>query len=313
VTAAALVALPAFVVGCGGKQKGAEEAVAQANPLEDPYAVLPPSVVVLANVDAKTFFASGALGAEGARVLEKLLPIGEEAGFVASRDLDRVTIATYSTQGADVASVLKGRFDTMKLEQMATNGTPTRLGAPVVRSSYGGRTLYTVSNTGFTVLTPNTVLAGTETAMRRALDRIAAGRVQRDFAPWVLQVVETPGAPIAIAGDLANQPVASAAVGALPLPWLRNLKAVRVLGSFEAPGLRWAGTLTYADEASAQAGANGVRGLGPLVSVLAVTGVVPRLQDLTADAVGTDVQFKFAVDEQSMTTFLGNLPKAMGR
>ena len=311
--AVALTAIAAFSsLGCGSKQKGAEGAETKENPLEDPYVILPPSAVALSNVDAKAFFQSGTMGAEISKLAERMLPIGEEAGFVASRDLDRLTLASYSTQGADVAAVLKGRFDVPRLEQMVTTGTPTRSGAKVVRSSYAGRTLYTINNVGFTVLTEGTVLAGTETAMRRALDRIAAGRLTRDFAPWMVETVETPNAPMAVAVDLANQPVANAAVGALSLPWLRNLKAARILGTFEAPGLRYAGTLTYGDEPSAQAGANGVRGLAPLVAVMAVTGLVPRITDLTAQVVGTDVQFKLAVDEQSMKGFLANLPKVLG-
>lgn len=305
----------AAVAGCGGKDKDAKSAADVAAALDaDPLALLPGTVVALVTVDAKAFYASASAGTQLAQLTEQLLPIGQEAGFVPSRDVDRVLLGVYSTQGADVAAVLRGRFDVARLETMARQGTPTRAGVPIVASPYGGRTLYTVNNVGFVPLSGETVLCGTETGLRRALDRLRDGKAPpREFAPWIVQVVETPGASVAAAADLQNQQAAAAAFANLPLPWLRGITAARVVGTFIPTGLQVAGSLTYADPQAAAAGANGLKGVVTLANIAAATGFAPRIQNLQVNVVQTDVQYSAQTDEQSLKAFLGNLPKLLGR
>jgi hypothetical protein len=299
--------------GCGGSKDAVGLAhgpndVTEAQIDADPYALLPGSAIVVASLDARAFFTSNTLGPQVAQLAEKYIPIGEEAGFSASRDVDRVVAAAYSTQGADVAAVVSGRFDAKKIATAAENHTPTKGGGMLVASEYAGRKLYTLNNVGFTVLTPKTALVGTETGIRRALDRIRDGRVKRDFADWILTTVETKGAALAVAADFASQPVVTASVGAISLPWLKGMRAARILGNFQEPGMQIAGTLTYGEPAQAAAAGDGLRQVSNMANLLAVTGLTPQIQNLEITPAQTDVQYKFNVDDRSLRGLLTAIP-----
>jgi hypothetical protein len=304
-------------VACGGGNKDTVTAhvAGELTPAQidaDPLALLPGQALGVATVDARAFYASKSLGSQVAQLTEKYIPLGEEAGFAASRDVDRVTVATYSTQGADACAVVSGKFDEQKIAQVAKNHTPTKGGGLLVESSYAGRTLYTVNNAGFTVLTPHTALAGTEAGIRRALDRIKDGRATRSITPWMLETVETKGAATAVALDFIGQPAAAAALGSVPVPWLKKLRAARILGNFEEPGMHIAGSFTYGQAEEAQAGADGLKDIINKASVLAFIGIIPKLQNLDIKVAASNVECKFAVDDQAMRALLVNIPKWSG-
>jgi hypothetical protein len=82
----------------------------------------------------------------------------------------------------------------------------------------------------------------------------------------------------------------------------------RIVGDFKPPGMTIAGALTFSDEKQAAAGADGVRQAASLANLAAMTGVVPQIQNLDVNAAATDVQYKFAVDDRSLRSFLGSVP-----
>ena len=278
----------------------------------DALALLPGSALAVANVDARAFYTSNTLGGQIGKLTEKLLPIGEEAGFVPSRDVDRVVAATYSLQGIDVAAVVTGRFDKDKISKLAQNHTPAKNGGMVVESTYANRTLFTINNAGFVILTPHTALAGTETGIRRALDRIKDGKVTRSLKPWVIETLETKGAATAFVADFEDQPIDPSALGNMQVPWLVGIKAARIVGNFHEPGMSVGGSLTYDNDDHARSGADGVRQVSQIAAVLAVGGVVPSLQGLEVKVEKTSVQYKFAVDDQGLRSLLTRLPALMG-
>jgi hypothetical protein len=302
--------------GCGGA-KDSLKANAPSGELTadqidaDAIALLPESAVAVASVDAHAFFTSQTFGADLATLVERHLPIGEEAGFKASRDVDRVVAGTYSTQGADVVAVLVGRFDAEKIAKVAADKVKTNNGSVLVESEYAGRKVYTVANVGFCVLTAKTALVGSESALRRALDRVKGGSLKRDVTPWMLDTIQTPDAEAAFAADFATQPVASATVGSLKLPWTSGIKAARVLADFKPPGLHVAGTLSYTDAAGANQGADGLKGVARIASLVAITGAVPKLQDLSIKTADADVQLSFAVDDAGLRKLMAALPQYM--
>lgn len=306
-----LVLASSILAACGGKKDAASASAAAATPLEDPYALLPSGAVSVARLDAKALFASQGAGGEAARLGERYLPIGEEAGFVASRDLDTVVAGAYSTQGADVAAVLKGRFDEAKIRDAAEKHTPLRGGGQLVASSYAGRNVYTLSNVGFTVLSSTTVIAGTETGIRRVLDRVAANRVTRDMQPWMLQTLETADAHVAFAADLANQPMGAPTQLSLPLGFLQGLKSVRLLATFKEPGLVVAGALTYPDANTAQAASQELRKAAGMSQAFALLGL-PQLRDVKIDVAQTDVQLQFAADDAQLRSLVKQAPQWIG-
>jgi hypothetical protein len=304
---AVAVALTVTAAACGGGSKDTvtPKTAEAVRPIDDdPVALLPSGPMVLAKVDAKAMFTSGSVGGQLGQIAERLVPIGDEAGFKASRDLETTYVAGYSLTGADVAAVLRGTFDEDRIKQLAAAHTAAKAGGAIVASEYGGRTLYTVNNVGFTVLSKRTVLAGTETMIRRSIDRIKDGTAVPNQPKWMLDTIETPNTAFAAAADFATQSIGSATVGMVPLPWVRGLKAARVIGNFHDPGLNIAGTFTYPDGNAAQAASEDLKRTAGMANLLAFIGA-PQLKNLDVKPNNADVQVSFAVDDAALRTFAG--------
>jgi hypothetical protein len=279
---------------------------------KDPLSLFPSNALGMFTVDLRAFYTSPSAGTIAAQVAEKYFPIGSEAGFSASRDLDRVTGGIYSMQGADVLATLVGRFDEAKLATLAQSKTQTRLGVPVVSSTYAGRTLYTVSDVGFTIVSSHLVLAGTKTTIKRALDRMHDARLGHDAPGWMIQTVQTPAAAAALALDLDQKkggiPLASM-TGGFPLKGTDGITALRLLGNFQAPGMHVAGSATYMDEAHAKAGAEGLKSLfSSTVFTVAMSALGVSIQSVNIAPAQNDAQIAFAVDDASLRNFIGRLP-----
>src|SRR6202042_1493429 len=132
-----------------------------------------------------------------------------------------------------------------------------------------GRTLFTVGDVGFTILTPRTALVGTSAGIRRALDRIREGHPKREIPSWIQETIDTPNATATVCADV-SQPVAAAAVSSLSLSWAKGVDRVRVVVGLEPPGMRLTGTITYADAPSASAGADGLQHAATMASLVAL-------------------------------------------
>jgi hypothetical protein len=300
----------ALAVGCGGNKPDTKNPE-KANPMDDAFALLPGNAIAVGTVDARAFFGSQTFGAELTKLVEHYLPVGQEAGFQASRDVDRVTFASYSYQGVDAAAVIIGRFDEAKIKQAAAQHTQTKGGGYLVASQYAGRDVYTINNIGFTVLSPTKVIAGTESGMRRVLERIKDNRVNRDITPWMLETAETPGAAAAVAGDFATQPMPAEAMRQLPVAFVQSAKAVRLLFTFHDPGVQLAGSLTYSDPQIAQTSSDQVRQAAGMSKALALFGI--KIQNVDVKVDKQDVQVKLEVDDQSLRQILASAPQWLGQ
>jgi hypothetical protein len=312
-----------FLVACSGSTAtqqptlvgptpSASAAVTPESLEKDPLALFPGGALGMFSVDLRAFYASQSAGPIAAQVAEKYFPIGSEAGFSAARDLDRVTGGIYSMQGADVLATLIGRFDEAKLAAAAQAKTQTRLGMPVVATTYASRTLYTVSDVGFTIVSPHLVLAGTKTTIKRALDRMRDARLAHDAPAWMLQTIQTPAAAAALALNLdatkGGIPLASL-MGGFPLKGTDGMTALRLLGNFQAPGMHIAGSATYADEAHAKAGAEGLRSLfGSTVFGVAMSALGVSVRDVVVTPAQSDAQIACSIDDASLRNFIGRLP-----
>ena len=300
-----------MLVACGSDNKGATTPTSSgSNNLDDAFALLPGNAIAVGTVDARAFFSSATFGADLSKLVEQLIPVGAEAGFHASTDVDRVTWASYSYSGIDVAAVVIGRFDQDKIKAAAANHTQNKQGNYLVVSQYAGRDVYTVSNVGFTLLSSSRAIAGSESGIRRVLERIKDNRVQRDITKWMLDTVETPGAAAAAAADFATQPMPQQAIQQLPLPFLQQMKQLRVLVQFQNNGTQIAGAMTYADAATATANADKVKDATKLTSLLALVGV--KVSNISITPAQSDVQFSLSVDDQSLRTVLQSAPQWIG-
>jgi hypothetical protein len=293
------LALALSVLGCGGK--GASVGSDKTADLDgDPLALLPGAVVFAGNLDARALFDESAVGSKLKAIGDRFLPLGDEAGFRASRDVDRVVFAGYATTGADVAVILRGRFDEAKIA--AANNA--RDGTAIVRGTYAGRTTYTIGGASYAVLTSKTVVVGTGDGLRRVLERLHDGNFTRALPPWVTETLETQGAQVAVAGDFATQPIASVAVGSLKLPWLQGMRMARVIGNFAPPGMNFAATLGYGVPQQAEAAAEGVHFVDGWLNVLGPLLGGIRLQNLAVSTDRSDLRCKFALDDQALASLL---------
>jgi hypothetical protein len=292
--------------GCGGPDQAVLVAGKKLDASEidrDPVAVLPGGMVAFATLDGPAMFQS-AYGGDVAGLLANVLPLGAESNFVPSRDVQRVIGGAYSMQGADFCAVVSGNFDVDAIARAAAARTPTVAGVPMVRSRYAESDLYTVGNLGFTVITPHTVLSGNETGIRRALDRLRFGKLERSVPTWMLDLAKTPGAAFTIAGDLGTQVVAEATVR--QVPFVAGMKLVRVVGNFQPPGVNVAGTMTYADADAAGRAAPTLKNLQQLAQMASLFtswgwGAVPNPQ---IQQQGADVAFTMPVEDAFVHTML---------
>ena len=298
------------LAGCGGGDKTDAKSPTAEPAMDDALSLLPGSAIAVGTVDARAFFSSQTFGADLAKLVEKYVPIGAEAGFQASRDVDRVTFASYSYQGIDVAAIVIGRFDSAKIRLVAANQTPIKNGGTLVVSQYTGRDVYTVNNIGFTLLSDTRAIVGTEQGIRRVLERIKDKRVKRDIAPWMVSTVETSGAAFALAADFASTPIPQENVKQIPSPLITNLKAARLVATFK-DGVNLAGSITYSDAASAESSAAVVKQSMGYAKLLAVFGI--KLQNVDIKTDKSDVQVSLLVDDQSLRALLANVPSLMGQ
>lgn len=289
---------------CGGKR--ANSAGETKFDLDaDPLALLPAAPAVLAKAEARAIFDSGAAGAQVAALASMLVPLGEQSGFQAIRDVDRIILAEYATGGVDFAAVFSGRFDPARiaLDKTASNG------AAIVEGVYAGHTTYTVAAIQYSVLSSRTLVTGNGDGLRRLLDRLSALPVDRAMARWMIDTVETKGAEVALAADFEAQPIASEALGALKLPWLNGMHVARVIGNFEPSGMNVAATLTYADPQQTMTAAEGVRSVDGLLRMLGPLLGGVRLRQLEVVTEEKDLRCKFAVDDETLRTILALAPR----
>lgn len=313
----ASVVLSAIALGCSGDEvivktaDGVELTAADID--KNPLALMPGGAVGMFNVEVPRLLQSQA----GERLLamtRSRLPVPAAANFVPERDLQRVIVGLYSFQGVDFVGVAKGQFDQHAIQEAAKSQATTPLGTPLVEVRYAGRTFYVSANVGFVVLTEHSVVFGNETGIRRALDRIEAGRIGVETAPEIATLMDQPGAPLAFASSAQHDPTVSGVVH--QLSFLEGASMLRMVGNFEPPGLNLAGTLTYSDAAAAAAGQGKLERLRQDISTLgfltSAFGLAQPIQRLDAQVVDSSLQVAVAVDSTAAANLLDALARLMG-
>lgn len=310
-----LAAVGALALGCPKTDQSlvliGGDTVSAADIDSQPLRVLPRGALLISKLDAAALFRSG-LGAEAAKLIANIVPLGRESNFAPSRDVTMIYSAFYAMQGADFCAVVQGRFDVDAIRRAADARSQTPSGVPLVKTHYAGNDIYTVSNIGFAVLTANTIVSGNETGMRRALDRIRVGKLAEDLPPWMRQTLDQQkeGA-FATVGDLRGQGAIAAA--GERLPFVLGLENVRFVGNFKAPGMNVVGTLGYGDEEQAKAGAAGLGELQQfayLVTLLSSFGFGGQMPQLTIETKDKDVNFAAEIDAGTIQLIVGLLVQA---
>ncbi len=294
-----------WVFACGGN--GKSEPKSPQTLSDDPLALLPGNALLAGTVDARAFFSHPTFGTDLAKLAQSYIPLSPESGFSVGRDVDRVIWGSYSYQTVDVVAIVVGRFDGVKIKQsvQASASPPGKF----VVSSYANHDIVTSNHVGFTVLSEHIALAGTELGLRRVLDRMGSGQVQRDLPPAMVQVLETPGTVAAATSSANPSPLPPEAMHQMPSA-LRGVRAARAVIRFHDQSTQVAGALSFPDVQQAQAALGSVQQSLGLARLLAMFGIrVPRTESHVEQ---TDVLVTGDLDDASVRQVLIALPQWIG-
>jgi hypothetical protein len=271
----------------------------------DPLALLPGGVVGFARVEIPEAFRAQ-FGPSLIALVQKLAPLPASTGFVIERDLERVYLGMYSIQGVDLAGVAVGRFDEAAIRAAAQTAATPAANASLVQSPYAGRTLYTVNNMGFCVLTSRTALFGSETGIRRALDRIREGRATRRLPSWTNDLVDAKQAPIGVGLDLRANALSDSI--RQQVAFVEGLEGARARGNFASPGLNLAASLRYPTPELAATGAQRVTQTRELLAqagfLMTLFGIAQPIERLEALPNGQEVDVVLSANGTTLGTLI---------
>ena len=329
ITRRAFVSALALAVGCGGAPVFVGGRKTDPRAIDaDPLAVLPAGIVLLTYLDLQAAFRSS-IGGDIATLVQTFVPLGADSNFSPSRDTTRFYGGLYGMQGIDYCAVMQGRFDVGSMARAADARAAAGGTTPLVKTRYADSDIYTIENSGFALLTQSTLLCGSETGMRRALDRLRRTTIERAVPRWMTDLTTSPQANIAIAGDFGASTLAApngygraivgledgpaAATPALDMaaarfPFLSGLRVLRAQGAFVPSGMSLVGALTYDTDARAQAGASALARVGdqnPLINLLMSIGLGATIQNPDVAQRGRDVAFVEPVDQALLRAMLG--------
>ena len=307
----ALAASAFSTTACGGNKNADAKSASEApKTLEgDPIALFPSGPLAMGRLDVKAMFAAGASGAEGVKIVDRYFPMGPEAGFSLSKDVDTIYVGSYALQGVDVLVAAVGRFDEAKIKAASEQHTTLRGGGTLTPTPYANHTIYSANKVSFSILSDKVALVGTDGAVRRGLDRLRDGIPARTVTGFMADTLVSEGAAFAVAADLGPQ-IQSIRI---PMLDLKGLKVIRVLGDFKTPGINIAGTLTYDTDENATHGAENLGKAAKMAAGLSSFGApIPKRQGLEIKADKTDVQVKFGVEDKQLKDLLVTLPGLLG-
>lgn len=331
----------ALSLGCGGKKPEPNTPVEASKSGVDSYALFAAGAIGMGSLDVQALFRSGKTGESLGQLISNYSPLGPESGFSIESNVDRVTCASYQLETADVLCVAEGRFDAERLDKAAAEieakakGDPATAGKlpAVVRTPYAGRTLITAANIGFVVFDSTHLLAGTENAMRRALDRVRDGVVPaRAMSDSFQRRVAEAKTDLAFAVTLEGHSLGRLSFGPVKVRLLQGLKEVYGTGTFtkklvDAGTVTPAGTapapethadvtlvanLVYVDEARAAAEKEEAESLLGFARLGASTGFLPRLAHQAVTADGSETRIVLGFKDSVLAGWLGEAPSKLG-
>lgn len=288
-------------IACGGGREvvlhAADGAPLSAQAVDArPLWLLPPAAVGWFGADVAAVRKT-ALGGRVLAQMSQALRLPQTPEFDLGRDVDGLWAATYLAQGYDVLMVLRGRFDAAALGRLAQR-TPAEL------ELYAERPMLRVGAFALSALTPATAVAGSLSAVRRSLERIAERRVQDDSPQWVRALVDAPGAHFSVGVDAVESAVAAAATARLP-GFVKSLARVSMVGNFEPPGLNLAATLSTHDPGQPAALAAGLEQAVRAADMYGrVLGLGPSLARFECQVQERDVQVLCGLHERAFLALL---------
>jgi hypothetical protein len=277
----------------------------------EPVALMAPGPILVARVDGRALFDHKSLGPSAITLAERFVRLPAEAGVNVAKDVDRVQIASYAVEVLDACAFVEGRFDTDRLRK--TLDERSGEGGTFQRRPVGSLMVYQNAQGALAVLSDKLLLSGTPSALQKVVERFDRRVRQRELAPWMSETLESSGAAFSVAVDLGERNVDRRSLGMLPLAFLDGLKTARIVGRYDAPGLRVDSTLGYTDIAKASHGEQSLGKLLQLAKIMSMGGAVPPLRETKLQSSESRVDCSFALDETSLQSFASNIPGLLGK
>lgn len=314
-TSYALLVCLALAPGCGPKEAitpVSEGKVLTAAEIEkDPLALLPGGMVAFGRADAKAFFASPS-APQSTQAALALVPLTPEMGFVPSRDLSLLHFGAYAFGGSDLCAVVEGSFDKGAIAKAAEKGALSAAGKPLVKSSYAERDVFVSGDVAVTILTAKIALAGSQTGVRRALDRVRDRRVKREVPGEWLEFVQKPGTHFGLIADTSKESLSDATLK--EAPYLRGARTAKALGTFEGPGANAGGVVTYDTAENAQRGeaqAKEWQQMAGLMNFFAIFGAKSPIKHMETRISDRDLQIAAVLDGPATVAVVGWLAQRL--
>lgn len=273
----------------------------------DAFRLLPPGAVVWFRVEAPALFGSP-VGAEVSKFMKEALPFATGAGIDPKEDVELVIGAMYATVGSDVVLICKGEFEKETTARAIASNPVSVLKKPIVSVQFSGAEMYVVDQVAMSILTDRTMVFGSQLGVRRVLERVEEHRLERNIPTWFEALVEDGGSTAQIGIDLDAQPI-PATLGE-KVNFMKGLRAARILGNFEEPGLNLAGTLTYRTPQESKQAAETLSGIKEDLDryelLIRALGISQPLRRVEAEATDKDTQVVAAIEGAALTQLMKN-------
>lgn len=268
---------------------------------EDPFRLLPPGAVAWWHSNAGLFASD--FDDPVVEFFDTWMPFVRGGGIDLRKDVESLSGAVYASVANDVAFVCRGRFDPAAVEGKVAQMPKD---AAVTTTQFAGVTLYVSDQVGMAVLTERTLILGTQLGVRRVLELVEEGRVQRSTPEWFDALLLEEAADFQFGMDLDAQPVP--AVLRTRLEFLNHLRAARLLGNYRPPGLNLAGTLSFdtpeGGENAAQELNQAARNLERYELLMTALSIPRIIHAIDAKSTGRDTQVAAELDGQAIAQLL---------
>lgn len=273
----------------------------------DAFRLLPPGAVVWFRVEAPALFGSPA-GAEVGKFMKEALPFATGAGINPKEDVELVVGAMYATVGSDVVLICKGEFEKDATARAIASNPVSVLKKPIVSVQFSGAEMYVVDQVAMSILTDQTMVFGSQLGVRRVLERVEEHRLERSVPVWFDALVEEGASAAQIGIDLDAEPI-PATLGE-KVGFMKGLRAARILGNFEDPGLNLAGTLTYRTPQDSKQAAEALSGIKDDLDryelLIRALGISQPLRRVEAAATDKDTQVVAAIEGDALAQLMKN-------
>ncbi len=238
------------------------------------------------------------------QIFEERFQFAEDADVHWASDVDSISGAAYATVSLDWLLIARGRFKKSQINSKTPPSSQSLSGLDVRERDYAGERMLTSGKVAFCVLTDQTIALGSETAVRRVIEKVVEGRLRSSIPSWFSELLGTEQNPLTLGLDLDSNPVPG--VLKSQLAFTDGLRAARVVGNFEKPGLNLSGAMTYSKPVRAKQAAeylkkqeSQLRRYSLLLRMMQLPQPIQRLQ-----AEATDKHLQLAIELKGDSLFI---------